>query len=80
VCDTLVHLVGAEALNLRRFGVTPDHEVPARGADWPGFEAREATVRSSAGSTVVVEGGTARVAIKANVLAHPGHQPQHRAP
>ncbi len=91
--ETLMHLVGAEALNVRRLGATPVLELPSRGAVWPGFDALEAVVRSSAdglieqasavgGSTIVVqEAPGVRVEIAANVILVQviNHSTEHRS-
>lgn len=91
--STLAHLVGAEALNVRRLGATPAHETPSRGAVWPGLDALEAVVRSSAaglierahtvgGSTIVVEEAPGeRFEIAANVLLVQAinHSTEHRS-
>lgn len=77
--ETLTHLVGAEARNVRLLGGTPERSVASRGAAWPGFDELEAVVRSSAaglieraravgGTRVVVEDSGERVAIEANVI------------
>ncbi len=90
---TLTHLVGAEARNVRRLGATPAREVASRGGTWPGFDALEAVVRSSAdglieraravgGSTVIVdEGRGVRYEIEANVLLVQviNHSTEHRS-
>ncbi len=90
--STLTHLVGAEALNLRRLGGLPTLAIPSRGAEWPGFEALERSVRENAaglierahaigGSTIVVEEDGARVEIEANVLLVQviNHSTDHRS-
>lgn len=90
--STLTHLIGAEALNVRRLNGTPGREIPSRGAVWPGFAGLEEVVRSSAiglierartvgGSIVAVEEapGT-RFEIAANVLLIQAinHSTEHR--
>ncbi|MEZ4503801.1 MAG: DinB family protein [Dehalococcoidia bacterium] len=90
--DTLVHLVGAEAGNVRRLGGNPVHTLASRGAAWPGFDALEDVIRSSAealieraravgGTAVVLEEGRARVEIEANVLLVQAinHSTEHRS-
>jgi uncharacterized damage-inducible protein DinB len=91
--STLTHLVGAEALYVRRLGGTPAHEVASRGAAWPGFDELEAVVEASAealiklaqtvgGSTVVVEETPGeRFEIEANVLLVQAinHSTEHRS-
>jgi len=91
--STLTHLIGAEAQNVRRLGATPDHEIPSRGAVWPGFDALEEIVRSSAnglveraravgGSTIVVqEEPGVRVEIEADVILIQviNHSTEHRS-
>ncbi len=78
--STLMHLVGAEARNVRRLGATPARELASRGARWQGFDPLEDVVRSSAeglierahavgNSTIVVEEAPGvRFEIEANVL------------
>jgi len=91
--STLTHLVGSEARNVRRLGGTPIHDLPSRGAAWPGFEALAEVVRSSAeglieraravgGSTIVVEEAPdVRVEIEAHVILVQAinHSTEHRS-
>jgi uncharacterized damage-inducible protein DinB len=93
VRDTLTHLVGAEARNVRRLGGTPAREIASRGAAWPGFEALEEVVRSSAdglieraralaGTKIVYEEAPGvRVEIEANVIIVQAinHSTDHRS-
>jgi len=89
--STLTHLVGAEALNLRRLGGSGP-EIPSRGGSWPGFDALEVIVRSTAdgliershavgGSRVVVEEEGMRFEIEADVILVQviNHSTDHRS-
>lgn len=90
---TLTHLIGAEAQNVRRLGATPNHEIASRDAVWPGFDALEEIVRSSAnglverahavgGSTIIVEEEpSVRVEIEADVILIQviNHSTEHRS-
>ncbi|MEX2373747.1 MAG: DinB family protein [Dehalococcoidia bacterium] len=91
VRSTLAHLVGAEALNLRRLGGAGP-EIASRGAAWPGFQALEDVVRRTAdglierahsvgGSRIVVEESGARFEVDANVLLMQviNHSTEHRS-
>ena len=89
--STLTHLVGAEALNVRRLGGSGP-EIPSRGASWPGFDALEVIVRSTAdglieraravgGARIVVdEAPDVRFEIEADVLLVQviNHSTEHR--
>lgn len=91
--ETLMHLVGAEAGNVRRLGTAPAREIRSRGAVWPGSDALDAVVRSSAdglierartvgGSVVAVEEAPGRrFEIEANVLLVQviNHSTEHRS-
>lgn len=90
--ETLTHIIGAEAQNVRRLGSTVP-AIPSRGARWPGFEPLEDIVRSNAdglieraravgGSVITVDEGTGRrVEIEANVLLIQviNHSCEHRS-
>ena len=91
--ETLMHLVGAEAGNVRRLGGESPRELRSRGGAWPGFDAVEEVVRASAaalierahavgGATIVVqEAPGVRVEIEANVLLVQviNHSTEHRS-
>jgi uncharacterized damage-inducible protein DinB len=91
--NTLTHLVGAEALNVRRLGGMFSPAIPSRGAAWPGFDPLEAVVRASAdalieraravgGTTIVVEEEPGvRFEIEADVLLVQviNHSTEHRS-
>lgn len=90
--STLTHLIGAEALNVRRLGVTPAREVASRDAAWPGFDMLVEVAQASAdalieraravgGTTIIVEFGRARAQIEADVLLVQAlnHSTDHRS-
>jgi uncharacterized damage-inducible protein DinB len=91
--NTLLHLIGAEARNVRRLGGNPAREIRSRGAAWPGFDELENVVRSSAvglveraravgGSRITVEEAPGvRFEIEANVILVQviNHSTEHRS-